>query len=754
MLDVTTDEGLKAAVEEVRSNQAYAEKRLAWARELAEDIEFVRDADIEQRSTYEFHHRLWEENKVSAVGRGTVQVEAALKDEGFRRWLAARSMEPLAEPPNARVEAIRKVYEELIERLESFGVSPKPHLKIYRVLALLYPGQLTTLSARHIVRKVFSALGGKRAPYPIARHGFILDRLRSAIGEPSADDALEIAEWIGLPWHLWVLVLAPREDDATVEPTPDPGDEKLKPLPAARRRRGITALKGGFSMLLGTLEFLRDDASRDELIDYLRSENPDYKESSIRTAISALQAELAVIRSKDGRYELTERGGEVLETGESEPLSDWLLTHILGIDAGLVALRDEGELSHNDWISRIQAMNPGWTTTRAPASLSFWMRSLKLVELDEGSVKLTDDGRSWASRIHWTPEPLESDEPGEVAVRPKDSPAEQPVQLPALDSIVEQVRKHGYFEKAAVAQLHAGLWAHERRHFAILTGLSGTGKTLLAQKYAESLSLEPAPENDNLLVVAVAPGWYDPGALLGYVNPLRGDSYISTPFLQFVLRAERYPTQPHVAILDEMNLSHPEQYLAPLLSAMETGEPISLHTEGDTFDGVPSSLRYPSNLAIIGTVNMDETTHGLSDKVLDRAFTMEFWDVDLSLYPRWEENGLGSEALGNVREALTQLAEGLAPARLHFGWRVIDDVLDFVALSTRDGGGLALADALDRAVYAKVLPKLRGDDSPRFRESLQRTQQVLKDQDLPLCLAKVEELRLDLDATGSARFWR
>ena len=47
------------------------------------------------------------------------------------------------------------------------------------------------------------------------------------------------------------------------------------------------------------------------------------------------------------------------------------------------------------------------------------------------------------------------------------------------------------------------------------------------------------------------------------------------------------------------------------------------------FDGVPADVRYPSNLVIIGTVNMDETTHGISDKVLDRAFTIEFWDVDL-----------------------------------------------------------------------------------------------------------------------------
>jgi hypothetical protein len=93
---------------------------------------------------------------------------------------------------------------------------------------------------------------------------------------------------------------------------------------------------------------------------------------------------------------------------------------------------------------------------------------------------------------------------------------------------------------------------------------------------------------------------------------------------------------------------------------------------------------------------------------------MEFWDVDLSRYPRWETRDLVPSTVTQVRDTLTQLAKGLAPARLHFGWRVIDDVLDFVAIATRDGGGLTLADALDRAVYSKVLPKLRGP----FRDGL------------------------------------
>ena len=63
--------------------------------------------------------------------------------------------------------------------------------------------------------------------------------------------------------------------------------------------------------------------------------------------------------------------------------------------------------------------------------------------------------------------------------------------------------------------------------------------------------------------------------------------------------------------------------MAPILSAMETGAAIVLHREGDALDGMAATIPYPNNLAIIGTVNMDETTHGLSDKVLDRAFAIE-----------------------------------------------------------------------------------------------------------------------------------
>ena len=203
--------------------------------------------------------------------------------------------------------------------------------------------------------------------------------------------------------------------------------------------------------------------------------------------------------------------------------------------------------------------------------------------------------------------------------------------VPKLDDILKHVNSKGYFPDDLCQKLHLGLWADERRHFAVLTGLSGAGKTLLARAYAEAITGEdPTGENpERSCIVAVQPGWTDPSYLLGYANPLQNDTFEKTPFLELLLRATDRPHMPHVAILDEMNLSHPEQYMAPLLSAMETGGNIEIHGRGEKFDGVPQSIKYPNNLVMIGTVNMDETTHGLVDKILDRAFTLEFWKVNV-----------------------------------------------------------------------------------------------------------------------------
>ena len=309
------------------------------------------------------------------------------------------------------------------------------------------------------------------------------------------------------------------------------------------------------------------------------------------------------------------------------------------------------------------------------------------------------------------------------------------------------------FPSEVLESLHLGLWADPRRHFAVLTGLSGTGKTRLARHYAEALVGAESHDDPRIAVIPVQPGWHDPTPLLGYANPLAEGKYHRPEFLNFLIRAHGDRMFPYVCILDEMNLSHPEQYLAPLLSAME-GVLLEVHSGNPDNVGIPRTVPYPENLVVIGTVNMDETTMGISDKVTDRAFTLEFWDIEPGDWPRWDDTGLPGTEKEQVRRLLVELTAALRPARLHFGWRVVAEIAAFLERRHESNADLTPEAALDRVIYAKVLPKLRGDDSPRHRKALTDCRKVLDDYKLARSRTRVEELLDDLDATGSFRFWR
>ena len=345
----------------------------------------------------------------------------------------------------------------------------------------------------------------------------------------------------------------------------------------------------------------------------------------------------------------------------------------------------------------------------------------------------------------------------ELGVPPDQAPEGNRSELRRITEHFESIQRAGtlIFDQKMVESLHLGLWTRARRHFAVLTGLSGAGKTLLAIEYAKAVTGEHEESNDRICTIAVQPGWYDSTPLLGYVNPLGENRYIATEFLRFLIRANENPSRPHVCVLDEMNLSHPEQYLAPILSAMELDDgKIDLHGGHAGDYGIPPSIPYPGNLVLIGTVNMDETTMGISDKVLDRAFTLEFWDVEVDRWPGWETTSLGDQDREATMEVLTRLMEALSGARLHFGWRVIEEVVRFMEQRQGQDAELSVNDALDRVLYAKILPKLRGDDSPRFRSALEDCRTALNERNLSRSTRKVDELTEDVEQTGSFRFWR
>lgn len=725
----------------------------SWGAELAEFLAYVQGADRDTRASEAFHRRIWEDNPVSAVGQGNISVEAAITDTKFREWLADKSLTDLPEMPESRGVALRRLLVEIETQFEPY-TDRTPRLKIYRVLAGFFPKDFTTVTNMRILRQLRTAMLGNRKDAGPARHINVLARLGQALG-PAEDDLSAIVERMRLPWLLYRQFLVPTDDEITEIAEERPGTERLIPLPAARRRRGITGITGGFPSLLNILEFCRDGVTREDLKDQIRSINPDLKDVSVNASVNVLIADYNCLKRKGDQYVLTARGEDVLESGDPNDLVDWFITHILGVDHAIVQLRDNGPSVTSQIASDIQKVNPGWTSNWAPHLILNTLRSFGIIERDDDSVlSLTETGHDWANRIDWEPEILVVEKPGidTGGETGKIDFTEVDISLPSFKVICERITNTGHFSEQLIQRLDAGIWANQRRHFAVLTGLSGSGKTLLARAYGQAL-VTGEDSTRQLCTIPVQPGWYDPSSLLGYVNPLQGDAYVRTPFLEFLLAAAREPELPFTVILDEMNLSRPEQYLAPILSAMETGSPINLHREGDMLDGVPADVRYPNNLVIIGTVNMDETTYGISDKVLDRAFTIEFWDIDLAKY-QWGARDLSKEHETLARTLLEDLMKCLKPARLHFGWRTVDDVMNYMVRVNSSGNNNDPQAILDSVIYAKILPKLRGDDSPRFREALSQCADILTTHGLKDCRNKVLELQDDLETTGSARFWR
>lgn len=161
--------------------------------------------------------------------------------------------------------------------------------------------------------------------------------------------------------------------------------------------------------------------------------------------------------------------------------------------------------------------------------------------------------------------------------------------------------------------------------FVLLSGLSGSGKTKLAQSFAQWI----CESKKQYCIVPVGADWTNREPLLGYVNALNNEEYIlpENGALQLIIEAnkEKNQNKPYFLILDEMNLSHVERYFADFLSVMESKDKFKLHSDTKkNKSDVPHELDWPKNLFVVGTVNIDETTYMFSPKVLDRANVIEF----------------------------------------------------------------------------------------------------------------------------------
>ncbi|MEM8571786.1 MAG: hypothetical protein AAGG56_12905 [Pseudomonadota bacterium] len=336
------------------------------------------------------------------------------------------------------------------------------------------------------------------------------------------------------------------------------------------------------------------------------------------------------------------------------------------------------------------------------------------------------------------------------AVSPEMARMPDTIDLPDIETAVSSLG--GHYPNGEIVRYHAGLNFLTHKHFVILSGLSGTGKTQLALLYARAIHGKTTRDADDpfLFVCPVRPEWTDPAGLTGYYDVLT-DRYVVPPFLEAVLVATAFKDSPVFVILDEMNLARVEYYFSDVLSAIETGEALPLHSngvplEGSTGSSIPASIPLPPNLFITGTINVDETTNPVSDKVLDRAILIEMNDVDVDGYITKIETDQPAlaTACAACRPNLVVLQTIMTGHRLGFGYRLVSEVITYHDFAVQKLGQSS-DDVLDQLMVQKLLVKLRGSEAQRsLLEEL--TAQLSS---LPRSKALLDNLAADLDEYGA-----
>lgn len=207
-----------------------------------------------------------------------------------------------------------------------------------------------------------------------------------------------------------------------------------------------------------------------------------------------------------------------------------------------------------------------------------------------------------------------------------------------FNKVSKRIKEYGLeFNLRILKAFHTALKTSEWSPLAVLAGVSGTGKSELPQLYAKFGGI-------NCLNVPVQPNWDSQEAMLGYYNTV-SSKFEAQPLLQYLVQTqtancektekhEEYKCslkeQMNIVLLDEMNLAHIEQYFAEFLSKLE--ERRGKKEEDSQFPALAVKLggtdAYPlpmgRNVLWVGTMNQDETTKSLSDKVLDRGIVINF----------------------------------------------------------------------------------------------------------------------------------
>lgn len=322
-----------------------------------------------------------------------------------------------------------------------------------------------------------------------------------------------------------------------------------------------------------------------------------------------------------------------------------------------------------------------------------------------------------------------------------------------LDGIYDACEEYGlHFNKRLLTAFHTSLKTAEWAPLTVLAGVSGTGKSELPRLYSHFGGLYFCP-------VSVQPNWDSQESMLGFFNSI-DNRFDAQPVLNYLAQAQK-PWEPeedgypgltdamNLVLLDEMNLAHPELYFAEFLSKLELRRGKE-RNEIPTLDvkigsGMkPYKLPLGRNVLWVGTMNQDETTKSLSDKVLDRSIVMNFPRptelkrrqklkplnednrgeiLNKRTWSKWcqRQSTFSEEEIRPYKRFIEEMNEALGVAGRAIGHRVWQSVEYYMSnypevLTAEDADDKARKSkamhlAFEDQLVQKVMPKLRGIDT-------------------------------------------
>lgn len=339
------------------------------------------------------------------------------------------------------------------------------------------------------------------------------------------------------------------------------------------------------------------------------------------------------------------------------------------------------------------------------------------------------------------------------------------------------------FEKNQIINFHTAL---KTRRLVILSGPSGTGKTQLVYQYANALGILNKGIQQFKLI-PVKPSWKDDTDLIGFLDTINNIYRPSeSGLIDILIEAKNKPNNIYLVCFDEMNLAKVEHYFSQFLSVLELEgheRKISLYSKklvGRVLNGeqYPHEINILPNVLFVGTINNDETTETLSDKVLDRVNFIEFgipknhintWInsmqqdkqdstppkhenkiVDIQYYNKWTKDKNDIGLLQNEIQILNEINQVLTKqdTMKGIGFRVLDHINSYM-LNVPENLGFDRSVAFDLQISQKIVPKIRGTVD-ELKEILMNEEDslrnILNESIFPITTAalsrKVRELKL------------